>query len=807
MATFATFHEALAARSDEELAALLALRPDLAMPAPASIAALAARASSRPSSERALAQLDAFELQVLESVVALATPTTSTEAVLSAMGADGASGSGKTAEADSSTGSANLAASIRSAVDKLSERALLWAPEDSRLRPAPTLIEILGPYPAGLGPTVAEALAKYRAPRLAGLADDLDAVVGEDGELAAAIAKRLTDAAYVKDVIAQAPDQTKRLLDALTWGPPVGEVEDANRDVRIAKVASAVDWLLARGLLASAGANHVVLPREIGLILRDGRTHREIATEPPVPTGRQLSADHVAADAALMAAEFTRWVSETIRDWSENPPQVLRSGGLGLRDIKRLARILDASEPDTVGVVELARAAGLIVDDGAEDPHWLPTPAAEEWLTGDVSARWASLALAWLESERTPWLVGTRDTKGELRPALHPDLERPWAARLRVQVLDILAKFQGTALGVDDVLAQMAWVSPRAVPPGHVVEAILDETRLLGLTGAGAAAPTAPAVLAHDEHQAATVLETALPPMIDDVLIQADLTAVVPGRPSADLGLWLDLLADIESRGAAAVYRFTESSVRRGLDSGRTPDELLAGLASHSRTSLPQPLDYLVRDEARRHGQLRVGAASAYLRSEDPSIIAGIAADPAMAPLGIMVLAPTVAACQMPPGTVLEFLKSRGLNPVVEGPDGKLVIRLATSRTIARGVRGHGRASVPVSPVSPRTLDAVDRAELVAAMREGEDRTSHSGPRGTVPTSDPSIVMATLREAVENSLIVEIVVAGTDGAPRRRKVKPTMIDGGRLRALDLSRGEEEISVVVHRIGSVSLVQS
>ena len=51
--------ESLLGRSDDELVALLAARPDLASPAPSTLVALAARAAARTSVERALATLDA----------------------------------------------------------------------------------------------------------------------------------------------------------------------------------------------------------------------------------------------------------------------------------------------------------------------------------------------------------------------------------------------------------------------------------------------------------------------------------------------------------------------------------------------------------------------------------------------------------------------------------------------------------------------------------------------------------------------------------------------------------------------------
>ena len=61
-----------------------------------------------------------------------------------------------------------------------------------------------------------------------------------------------------------------------------------------------------------------------------------------------------------------------------------------------------------------------------------------------------------------------------------------------------------------------------------------------------------------------------LPKPIDHFLLQADLTVVVPGPLERDLAEQLAAVATVESAGAAMVYRISEPSIRRALDTGRT---------------------------------------------------------------------------------------------------------------------------------------------------------------------------------------------------------------------------------------------
>ncbi|UUZ57808.1 helicase-associated domain-containing protein [Nocardioides sp. B-3] len=90
---------------------------------------------------------------------------------------------------------------------------------------------------------------------------------------------------------------------------------------------------------------------------------------------------------------------------------------------------------------------------------------------------------------------------------------------------------------------------------------------------------------------------------------RADLTAVAPGPLETELARTLHLLADVESRGGATVYRFTNGSVRRAFDAGWSALEVHDFVGSVSRTPVPQPLTYLVDDVRAdlRHGPGRAG--------------------------------------------------------------------------------------------------------------------------------------------------------------------------------------------------------
>ena len=705
------FADDLRQRSDTALAALLRARPDLAAPSPSTLRSLAARASSRTSLERALARADALTLQVLEAVLALEpvfrtlpdagrSPLPgllSTEVITWALG-------GSTADRPL----------VEAAVHQAVEHALLWdtsggydAGADAALdlRTVPGLDELLGPNPAGLGP--------HLDPVPDGLPEAVGHVLGS-------APGRTETAAALDTLLTGAPPGARAILDALAWGPPVGVVPAAGTRPR-----DAVNWLVTEHLLVRSDARHVVLPRMVGLALRDGHTHRRPRTRPPEPQGRTVLTATADAEAASAALELVRRVRLLRQSWDENPPSVLRAGGLGVRDLRRVAVQLETDEQATAFVVEVAALAGLVRDDGDAPPSYVPT--VTDWDDLDDAARWTRLVEAWLVSRRAPWLVGSRDDKGALRAPLSPDLQRPWVPRLRNGVLGVLAPEPAgdTVLAPtpEAVVEVLTWHTPRSVPPASAVGGLLAETEWLGVTGAGALSTPGRALVQGDPPgDPAAALRAVLPHEVDEILLQGDLTGIVPGRPSRELARLLERSTDIESRGAATTVRFSPASVTRALDQGETADGMLDELAHRSPVPVPQPLEYLVRDTARRHGAVRVGSASSYLRAADATVLAGLEHDPTLVGLGLVRLAPTVLAASVPAAALHEALRKRGLVSALEGPDGRVLVarRGVTGRAMpaprsATAIRMGSASDVATRAPDPETLVAELRAVEEAA--------------------------------------------------------------------------------------------
>jgi hypothetical protein len=642
------------------------------------------------------------------------------------------------------------------------------------------------------------------------------------------------DGPRLSALLAGAPDGVRGVLDRLVWGPPYGEVRDATAPVRAAGATTPVQWLLARGLLLPAGQHNVVLPREAALALRGGRAHRKPEPVPPPLEGVARTERTVDMTAAGQAFTAIRIVTELLTEWHTGGPPVLRAGGLSVRDLKRTASALDLSEPQTAFWLELAYAAGLIAADGEVDEVYAPTPAADEWRQLPAPRQWTVLATAWLATTRTPGLVGSRDAKGRALSALGPDLDRSLAPRVRRSALRVLAELpRGCAADPDALLARLRWLRPLRAGAEtlrtDLLRWTLADAEVLGLTGRGALAAHARPLLEPPQPSgdaaangagagkvsgsektpagqtpaglAAAALAPLLPEPLDHVLLQADLTAVAPGPLEAPLAETLGVLADVESKGGATVYRFTPDSVRRALDAGRSAAELQAFLAAHSRTPVPQPLSYLIDDVARRHGTLRVGAAAAYLRCDDDALLTELLADRRAKGLGLRRLAPTVVAAQTDPATLLERLRAMGYAPAAESADGDVLITRADARRTP--------PRTPPVPVTdgPPVPDAALLAVAVKAIRAGDRaatavRRTPAPAAGGPPRTPAADTLATVQAAALAGESLWIGYVNADGAASQRVIAPVRVEGGYVTAYDHT-ADEVRTFALHRITGVS----
>jgi hypothetical protein len=734
----------LAELPDERLIRLLELRPDLAQPPPGSIAALAARAQARQSVKAATDDLDFLRLAVFDALLVLqadAAPVPT--AKLLALIGDRAS------EAD-----------VAGALDDLGQRALVWG--DTALRVAPDAGVALPWHP---GQVTLEDTSRG-AEQIASLIDNLN-------------------------------QAQREVLEKLLEGSPMGRTRDAAPG---APADRPVPQLLAIGLLRRIDAETVILPRHVAQVLR-GEQPGPMQLTAPDPVVSTTTADDADAAAAGAVIDLLHELDVLLNTLAAAPVSELRSGGLGIRDVKRLSKAAGIDELRLGLILEVAAAAGLIAS-GTPDPepavgdgpYWAPTIATDRFTAMSPAERWQLLASSWLDLPGRPALIGSRGPDAKPYGALTDGLYSTAAPLDRRLLLGMLSQLPpGAGVNAAAASAALIWRRPRwakRLQPGPVGD-LLAESHALGLVGRGAISTPGRALLDDDADPqiAIDAMARALPKPVDHFLVQADLTVVVPGPLQRDLAEQLATVATVESAGAAMVYRVSEQSIRHALDVGKTRDWMHTLFAKHSKTSVPQGLTYLIDDVARRHGQLRIGMATSFVRCEDPALLAQAVAAPATEGVQLRALAPTVAVSPAPIAEVLAALRAAGFAPAAEDSSGAIVdVRPRGARVAAPQQR---RTYRPMRRPNSESLNAV-----VAVLRKVT-----AAPFGNIRV-DPAATMSLLQRAAKEQDTLVIGYLDAAGVATQRVVSPIAIRGGQLVAFDSASGRLR-DFAIHRVTSVA----
>ncbi|MBP3037804.1 helicase-associated domain-containing protein [Arthrobacter sp. zg-ZUI100] len=803
MSAIRALAEDLASRSDDQLRELLAARPDLILPPVPDFQALAARASTRISVQRVLEKLTAPQLQVLEAVDL----TTNEDSHLST-----------TASWLKSAIAGSTIKALDAILNHLHALALLrratphpGAPRADAGRrfylPVSVLGEALGAYPAGLGrpySTLAVQQPDF-GQRLVGIVEGLrrTGIDMERADTPATAAHSLhhlvSDPAGWATLMAGAPPATLELLRRFKYSP-VGAIPKKaamGRAVLDNPSPTPVEWLVARGLLVPLDALHVELPRPVGQASRGHVIVADFKLQPPTPQTRRV-ADSIRDNAAYGAvAETLRLVTELLALAKATPISTLRSGGVGVREVRRVSEALRIDPAATAWLLELAALAGLLSLD-VTTSRWCATE--EDWLTQDRHDQWRRLVQAWLDADRAPSLVGSPLPGGSTVNALAAEASRPDAPLVRQRALEMLAALAADdvqeegasgALDAEGLVSALTWHQPRLQRRfARLVPGILKEAAQLGLLGSGALTELGLAAAAGDWERAIKHLRGALPEPLNSFLLQADLTAVAPGYLEPGVARRLAAVSVAEGQGPATIYRFSADSIRRALDSGLDAAGILDFLRRHSATEVPQPLAYLVEDTAARYGRLRVGAMASYLRSDDEDGLTGLLADPRTTALGLVRLSPTVVGSVASAQELSYTLRELGYSPALEGR--------------ARPVAGsHAHPPVTLAPsktrINPWELTDDDVANQLAALR------GSGPPVAGRSDSEPLVGLEILREAIRTRRSVRMGVVDSQGNQRQEIFVPLSVGEGRVRVYDPRRDVERV-VSVHRIMDVETVE-
>jgi len=661
-----SFAEYLSSLDEEALTALLRARPDVRVqPVPRGFTQLAQRLGGPDSLVAALRTLDRDAVNVGRAVAALGAAAT-TESVARLLRAP---------EELTSSAVARLRgrglAWDHDGVLHLPERlADHWAAEIGGGRPALTIartmvVEDLRVAATGLGIETAGLLK---------------------AKLVERVCEVLADGVSLAETVARLPAPVRKRLDDLRTGEAGAyyySAYDTSYGVRYGyarrRPGDVTDALVHVGLLLPVNGRPE-LPREVAVAVWLAGSATTLTGPPELGRATTTSADvrrHVqgAAQEALLG------VTALLDEARSTPIAALKKGGIGPRERTRLAKRLSMTDDALVLWIDLAYAAGLLTP---ADAGYAPTDGYPSWRAAEPGVRWAALATAWFALEHAPTSREIDGDREQPPPLPLASAAGPMRRALFAAVTggaSVRAAADGTA-SLHAAAQHIDWYFPLHDYPADQrdirVAAAVREAELLGVA-CGDVVSELGGHLHDTAGESDPVGELALrcapllPAAEGGVIVQSDLTAVVSGQPSEAVSRLLAAAAIAETRGAAGIWRFTPASVRAALDAGWTADDLLAELKTVSDRPVPQPLEYLITDAARKHGTVRVRGMRSCIVTSEP-LATEILHTRSLTKLHLSQVAPTVLASPFELDEVLAKLRAAGLSPVAEDALGVAIV-------------------------------------------------------------------------------------------------------------------------------------
>lgn len=609
--------------------------------------------------------------------------------------------------------------------------------------------------------------------------------------------------AEIPSAVAELPPRQRRLLSTLLTAGGVGHSASLNPD---ANPDAPLPTMVRHGILDQLDDHTARLSGRIQqhlrgtLITPPGGTYTSAPAISSPNTTNNTNAAHStqttqsATDTGTATAiQLIQELADSVRDLAAQPLSPLTSGGLGIRELTKVAR-RRSLDPATVedqltwlvhanlaalGAIEPTERSGLRSD------VWSATTLARDFVTASPARAWALLLLGWSSSTYAPWLLD--DTlrafdpelfvgrAGQLRgilPALcatdNAPSESPEVTPLPERARDALwHRSPGLTWSISQVAWAQVWDEAARVglvaTPARRASSRGADVPMVPTRAATALADTLDRVRAGDcpdpVADLAERLESVLPAPVDTLIIQADHTIMAPGLLSADDAAMLARLADQESAGMASVWRVSKESLLRALGGGASADEILEFLQSKAMggaSGVPQSLSYLIADAQRA---LAEGTAAPTRQAFGGDGIGDVDGMEDMA-------------------TVLVEAPRRAW----EGPDAESLAEL--DRTIDAAVEAFRRS--------------------VADIQDGPggSGTGAGGAASPQVVTDLRGMMRALKNAYASGTIVELAYADRQGEPVHDRVSVVMMSPSVIAVVSEISGES-FTLQPHRLTSVA----
>lgn len=450
--------------------------------------------------------------------------------------------------------------------------------------------------------------------------------------------------------------------------------------------------------------------------------------------------------AAMRIFETTQAMTEIVYDLEQRLVRSVGKTGVASSELKRLAAHLSQDVEKVKQLFELAIFCDLVV---LETDRWTLTESSSKWISLSAAERWTLMARYWLlmvgESGVALFRSHREELKtqnfGEFLTSLYP-------------------------LGSKDEDSRASRIR------------MFSES--IGLTDADRATELFEAVIDKKFESALVILQNHLPKVQDRVIVQADLSIVTPGPLSSDDERALRAFVETEQIGIASRLRLTPMSLTVALESGVTLDDIRSTLLRLSQSPLPQPVEYLLSDTAKRFGRIRVfddlGSGVSRIECSDEYLAAEIQHQSALRPFAF-----------------------------VQG-NSKTLSTKYDSELVYFGLREAGHLAIRIDSdgavISPRKTAPIHEAKVGDTIAATIERLRLADSR-VIECGDDESMLRQIQLAMKNRATVRVWYRGKDGVDYEFTLEPTGLANGRLRGKD-KRADIERTLTLANITKLSL---
>ncbi len=433
------------------------------------------------------------------------------------------------------------------------------------------------------------------------------------------------------------------------------------------------------------------------------------------------------ADSGIRAFLTVLAITEFVYELEHRYLREVGKHGLALPDVKRFSAHLGLDADLVKQIWEIARLSGVVT---SLDSRWVLGEQARAWLDSPTTLRWQLLANSWFE------LLGS---------SANEDLKEHFK--------------QPSSLTLSE---SFGWIYPLSDAIGTTKQLkVTDFAEVIGLTANGSPAPWFYQVVAADFAGATKAIAKHFPATSSRIIVQADLSIVAPGPLDQKVEKGLRRFLDADKVGLASHFRISALSVSYALESGLAIGDIRTELSSLSEKTLPQPVEYLLTEVAKRFGRIKVIADSAgsasFVEVTEPTLALELANDVRLRSLGLRQIEALRLFTKFSTDVAYFTLRDNGHLAVRLDARGKLISPEKNALSVG--------ASDKVSPVES-SIERLRAADSVGG------------------SSDDETKLRQVQLAIKNKANIRVVYVGRDGGEYQFVLEPIGLANGRLRGRD-----------------------